>query len=107
MALAKLSSALLIERIFPQSRRAKVALFGSIALFAIFSTFAVAFQCGIPQWTMHALQCGNGGLSIAATAINIVTDLLLASWIVPTFWEMSLNKEKSIAVAMLFGVRAM
>jgi len=107
MALAKLSSALLIERIFPQSRRAKVALFGSIALFAIFSTFAVAFQCGIPRWTMHALQCGNGGLSTAATAINIATDLLVAFWVVPTFWKMSLDKEKSIAVAMLFGVRAM
>ena len=55
---------------------------------------------------MHALQCGNGGLSTAATAINIATDLLLAFWVVPTFWKMSLNKEKSIAVAMLFGVRA-
>jgi hypothetical protein len=107
MAFAKLSSALLIERVFPQSLRAKMVLFGSIAIFAIFSTFAVAFQCGIPQWTMHALQCGKGRLSVAATVTNIATDLLLAFWMVPAFWEMSLDKEKSIAAATLFGVRAM
>jgi hypothetical protein len=107
MALAKLSSALLIGRVIPQTRKAKTMLFGMIATFAIFSPFATSFRCGIPEWTMHSLRCRNGGLAIAVVVSNIVTDLLLAFWMVPALWEMSLNKEKSVAAAMLFGVRAM
>ena len=107
MALAKLSSALLIERVIPQTRKAKSILLGMIAIFAIFSPFAISFRCGIPEWTMQSLECRNGGLAIAVIVSNIVTDLLLAFWMVPALWEMSLNKEKNLAAATLFGVRAM
>jgi hypothetical protein len=107
MALAKLSSALLIDRVVPQTRRAKTILFGMIAIYAIFSPFATSFQCGIAQWTTHSLRCNNGGLAIAVIVFNITTDLFLAFWMVPILWKLSLNKEKSLATATLFGVRAM
>jgi hypothetical protein len=107
MALGKLSFALLIERVVPQTRRSKTILFGMIAIFAVFSPFATSFRCGIPNWSVHSLGCRYGGLTIAIIVINIVTDLLLAFWMVPTLWELSLDKEKSLAAAILFGVRAM
>lgn len=107
MVFAKLSSALLIERVVPQTRRAKIILFGMITIFAIFSIFALSFQCGIPEWTAHSLQCRNGGLAIAVVGLNMTTDLFLAFWMVPVLWKLSLDKEKSFAAATLFGVRAM
>ncbi|CAG5154086.1 uncharacterized protein ALTATR162_LOCUS3458 [Alternaria atra] len=106
MALAKLSSALLIDRVVPQTRRAKTILFGMIAIYAIFSPFAISFQCGIAQWTTYSLRCNHGGLAIAVIVCNITTDLFLVFWMVPVLWKLSLNKEKSLATATLFGVRA-
>ncbi|KAL1795914.1 hypothetical protein ACET3X_006138 [Alternaria dauci] len=106
MALAKLSSALLIERVVPQTRRAKIILFGMIAVFMIFSTFAISFQCGIPEWTPHSLRCSNGGLTMAVIGSNMATDLVLAFWMVPVLWKLSLDKEKSFTAAILFGIRA-
>ncbi|OWY51241.1 hypothetical protein AALT_g4527 [Alternaria alternata] len=106
MVFAKLSSALLIERVVPQTRRAKIILFGMITIFAIFSIFALSFQCGIPEWTAHSLRCSNGGLAIAVVGLNMTTDLFLAFWMVPVLWKLSLDKEKSFAAATLFGVRA-
>jgi hypothetical protein len=107
MAIAKLSSALLIERVVPQTRKAKATLFGMTAAWAVYSTFAMSFQCGLPQWTVHSLQCENGGLFLSVMVLNILTDLILASWIIPTLWKSSLDKEKSLAAALLFGTRAM
>jgi hypothetical protein len=107
MALAKLSSALLIERVASQPREAKSILFGMTAAWAIFSTFAMSFQCGPPQWTIHSLQCGNRELLLSVIALNMLTDLVLALWIVPTLWHISLDKEKSWSAGLLFGARAM
>ncbi|KAG9195622.1 hypothetical protein G6011_00743 [Alternaria panax] len=106
MALAKLSSALLIERVVPQTRKAKIILFSMTAIFAIFATLAISFQCGIPRWTVHPMRCSNEGLAITVIGSNMATDLLLAFWMVPVLWKLSSDKEKGFAAAMLFGVRA-
>jgi hypothetical protein len=107
MALAKMSSALLIERVAPQAREAKAILFGMTAAWAVYSTFAMSFQCGLPQWTIHSLHCGNGGLLLSVIVLNMLTDLVLALWIVPTLWHISLDREKSWSAGLLFGARAM
>lgn len=107
MALAKLSSAFLIERVAPQTRKAKTILFGMIVTWSVFSVLAVALECGLPRWTIESMQCGNGGLLISVIVLNMITDLVLAGWIVPTLWSLSLDKEKCTTAMLLFGARAM
>ncbi|KAL6704952.1 hypothetical protein ACN47E_007497 [Coniothyrium glycines] len=105
MTFAKLSSGLLIHRVAPQTRQAKNFLFGMIAIWGIFSFFAIAFSCGLPKWTAQSVQCHNGNIFVAVTTLNIVTDLVIAAWLFPTFWRLSFDKEKCLTAAMLFGAR--
>ncbi|KAF1850577.1 uncharacterized protein K460DRAFT_273747 [Cucurbitaria berberidis CBS 394.84] len=106
MTFAKLSSAFLVGRVVPQTRKAKAILFGMIATWGIFSIGSVGFECGLPKWTIESRQCGNGPFLVSVIVYNIVTDLVLAGWIVPTLWSVSLNKEKCISATLLFGARA-
>lgn len=107
MTLSKISSAFLIERVATQTRWRRIALYGMIATYAIFSLFSVFFECGLPEWTTHSLQCGQAPIIITGIALNMITDLALAFWIMPTLWQLSLDKEKVQSAVMLFGVRAM
>lgn len=106
MAFAKLSSAFLIERVAPQTYKAKIVLFGMIAFWSVFSFFAVSFQCGIPRWTANTVQCHHGDILISVIVLNMVTDLVIAVWLMPILWTLSLDKEKRMTAIMLFGSRA-
>lgn len=77
-----------------------------IVAWSVFSVFAVAFECGLPQWSVKSMQCGNGGLLVSVIVLNMVTDLILAAWIFPTLWSISLDQEKFITATLLFGARA-
>lgn len=107
MTLSKISSAFLIERVATQKGWRRIGLYGMIATYAIFSLFSISFECGIPEWTTRSLQCGQAPLLITGIALNMMTDLALAFWIVPTLWHLSLDKEKVKSAVTLFGVRAM
>lgn len=105
MTLAKVSSAFLIERVAPQTRKAKTILYAMCAVWAIYAAFAIAFECGTPSWTERSFECGNGGLSVSVIVLNMITDLVLAGWLVPTLWSLSLDKEKCMTATILFGAR--
>ncbi|KAI0581168.1 hypothetical protein Ptr902_07412 [Pyrenophora tritici-repentis] len=106
MTLSKISSAFLIERVATQTRWPRMVLYGMIVVYALFALFGVSFQCGLPVWTTHSLQCGQAPILLTGIALNIVTDIALAFWLVPTLWKLSLDKEKIMSAGMLFGVRA-
>ncbi|KAH7084428.1 hypothetical protein FB567DRAFT_604277 [Paraphoma chrysanthemicola] len=107
MTAAKLSSAFLIERVAPQSRKAKTYLFALLCIYGVFALFALAFRCGLStSWASQTHRCKNTGPLIAAIVFNMVTDLLLASWLFPTLLSISLDKEKRFTAMLLFGSRA-
>ncbi|KAH8725650.1 hypothetical protein GQ44DRAFT_826452 [Phaeosphaeriaceae sp. PMI808] len=107
MTLAKFSSASLIQRIAPQSRRARLSLFATVGIWSIFSIFATAFRCGIrTDQAFSTKRCNSSGPLIAVIVSNQATDFILAAWLFPTFIRISLEKEKRFAAMVLFGLRA-
>jgi hypothetical protein len=39
--------------------------------------------------------------------MNIITDLFLGTWIIPTLWRLLMDQDRRILVIMLFGSRIM
>ncbi|KAL7773956.1 hypothetical protein CFE70_003924 [Pyrenophora teres f. teres 0-1] len=104
MTLSKISSAFLIERVATQTRWPRMVLYGMIIAYAVFALFSVSFQCGLPKWTTDSLECRQAPIIIAAISFNMITDIALAFWLVPTLWKLSLDKEKVMSAGMLFGI---
>ena len=107
IAFAKLSTAFLIDRVAPQTRRAKVVLFSILGIWAVFALLAVSLECGSPQWTARELHCGHRGLMVTVILTNMITDFMLAAWIIPTVWNLALDKELRLLATILFGVRGL
>jgi hypothetical protein len=108
MSAAKLSSAFLIERVAPQSRKAKASLFALLGTWSVFAIFAMAFRCGVSEtWASELRRCSNTGSLVAVIVSNMVTDFVLAIWLFPTLVTISLDKDKRFTAMVLFGSRAM
>ena len=106
MALAKLSTVFLIERVAAQTRKSKIFLHSIIAFWFIYSTFAIAFQCGIPSpWVIEKQRCVSGVPSISAIALSMVIDMILAGWIVPVLMPLHMTKNQRMVIASLFMIR--
>ena len=109
MAMAKVSILLLFRRIMSQSRlvMAYYTLVSAISIYFIFSIFATAFQCGLPQpWWLTPRTCPtHGRLRYAIIGMNMVTDGLLAIWIIPSLWKLQMGKNQRLIVVALFGAR--
>ncbi|PSN70882.1 hypothetical protein BS50DRAFT_269101 [Corynespora cassiicola Philippines] len=106
MTLGKLSSAFLIGRVAPQSLLNKVVLFGSVVSWSVYSLFAVAFQCGTSQpWVMNEQKCHGGSLMVSVIVFDMVSDILLAVWILPVLRPLHMDRRRRRTVAILFGAR--
>lgn len=107
MAFAKLSSAFLVERVAPQSRKQRGFLFGMVGVWIVYSLFAFAFQCGLPNpWRFDPTKCAHGGPLFTIIILNMVSDVVLAGWIYPILRPLSMDRARRINVALLFGSRA-
>jgi hypothetical protein len=107
MGFAKLSTAFLIGRVAPQSWRQRSILFGSVGFWAIFSTFAFAFQCGLPRpWEFNPQKCGHGRLLISIIILNMVSDIVLIAWVFPVLHPLRMDKVRRRSVEIMFGSRA-
>lgn len=107
MALAKIASILLIERVAPQTRRAKITLFGVVGFWFVYAILASALQCGLPApWRVDSERCGNGRLLVSVIALNMASDLVVAGWIFPVLWPLRMETSRRITVGLLFGARA-
>jgi hypothetical protein len=107
MAFAKLSSAFLVARVAPQTQRQMMILRGIVGFWTVYSLLAFAFQCGLPQpWKFERSKCAHGGPLFSVIALNILSDLILAAWVIPILRPLHMVREKRITVAVLFGSRA-
>jgi hypothetical protein len=107
MACAKLSAACLFNRVVPQSPRPPRIMFLAIGAWAVFSLFAIAFQCQLPTpWIFIPSQCRTHGyLQYPIIIFNIITDLFLAIWILPIVWSLNMTLQKRMTISVLFGFR--
>lgn len=69
-------------------------------LYGVVAIFLVAFQCHPPQsWILEPSSCSPGGRThYGAIGLNILTDALLAVWIVPTFIKLNTTSSKKAVV---------
>jgi hypothetical protein len=109
MFFAKTSIVLLSHRVAPREPRPYFFMLGLIALWAVFSIFGIAFQCGLPHpWVYVPSQCSTrGNLLYPIIIFNIITDALLATWILPTLSRLLMDTGKRMTVIILFGARLM
>ncbi|KAF2438836.1 hypothetical protein P171DRAFT_477166 [Karstenula rhodostoma CBS 690.94] len=104
---AKVSFLQLCERVAPRKERHYNIIFGLITFWGVFSVLAIAFQCGLPDpWVFKPDDCPTAGAMYYPVIImNIITDLILGTWILPTLWKLLMDQDRRILVVMLFGSR--
>lgn len=109
MTLAKCSILLLFRRLMSQSNLlvAFATLSSSIGVYFLFSIFATAFQCGLPHpWSLEPATCPtHGRILYAVIGMNMVTDGLLAVWIIPSIWNLQMERGPLHVVMSLFAAR--
>ena len=107
MTFSKTAIALLSDRVAPRLPWTKISTLISIITWAIFSFFALAFQCPFPQpWVFQPDQCPtHGRLLYPIIVFNILSDVFLALWIVPTVWKLRMAWNDRLLVIFLFGLR--
>lgn len=106
---AKVSFLQLCERVAPREPRDLHIVTGMVYFWGLFSILAIAFQCGLPDpWVFDPSDCPTKGFMYYPVIImNMITDLVLATWILPTLWNLLLDQDRRILVVMLFGSRFM
>lgn len=109
MAFAKVSILLLFRRIMSQSRavQAFVTIATLIGIYFVFSIFATAFQCGASHaWVVQPATCPtHGDMKYGIIGLNMLTDIMLAVWILPSLWKLQMNLQNRLTVISLFGAR--
>ena len=108
MASAKMSVAMLLDRIVTYSRRAAWFSYSAITAWALFSLFAVAFGCSLPNpWDLLFSQCSTHGAKLLYPIIifNILTDVMLSIWVIPYVWVLKMEAKDRLLVRVLFGAR--
>ena len=106
-AAAKLSVAFLYERIAPRQDKKGIAIVLSvIGVWIVFALFGTAFECGVQiHW---GAQCSSGGwVDYVVIALNFITDLMLAVWMIPRIWNLQARLKDRILPIMLMGSRVL
>ncbi|KAF2731538.1 hypothetical protein EJ04DRAFT_579083 [Polyplosphaeria fusca] len=106
MSFAKFSSAFLASRVASQSCRENTVLFGMVAFWAVSSQLLCGLQCGFLEPWSGTPKCSHGGPVFAVIALNMVSDALLAWWIVPIIRPLKIDRAKRRTVVVLFSSRA-
>jgi hypothetical protein len=100
---------LLVERIASElaTRKLSLVLKSLIAVWTLFSVFTIAFQCRLPRpWEFTRDKCvAHGQLYYAIIAGDIVTDAILAGYIVPTVLALQMSRHLKLLVSSLFMTR--
>lgn len=101
----------MIERIVSElaTKRSSLVLKIAISIWAVFSFFTIAFQCGVPRpWEFTSTKCTADGKLYYVIAIgNIVTDGTLACYFIPVIWKLQMTRSLRFLVSSLFAVRLM
>ena len=109
IAAAKTSVVLLFRRIASTAHSSYYITVSLVAGWAIFSFFAMAFQCSKPApWVfLPALCYTHGYLQYPVIVLNMLTDVLLAFGVSLTIWNLQMRKPTRIYLICLFGSRIM
>jgi hypothetical protein len=109
MAAAKTSVAMLFRRIASATHLSYYITVALVAGWAIFSLFAIAFQCSKPElWVLEPSQCRTHGyLQYPVIVLNMLTDALLSFGVIPTIWNLQMRKVTRLYLICLFGFRIM
>lgn len=75
-----------------------------VAAYVTLTFFLIGFQCQLPRpWILSPKQCStHGNIYYPVTILNMVTDALLAFWILPILWELQMKKHTKNIVMWLF-----
>lgn len=85
-----------------------LALSAAIAFWAVFSVFALAFQCGATQPQVYQPdQCVNGVLWYPVTVINALTDAALAFSFNPIILKLAAKTRMKVKIMTLLGCRTL
>ncbi|KAJ9658833.1 hypothetical protein H2201_007614 [Coniosporium apollinis] len=108
-AFAKHSMLLLIERLDSTTftlRNCRIIHVLCLA-WALFSLFAVAFQCGLPNpWVFDSVRCVAGGsLYYVIIVFNVITDAFIASFFLPVLWKLQMDRATRLTVTSIFAAR--
>lgn len=102
LSLSKLSTILLVWKLTPNNslRRTCTITAGIVLVWAVFSIFAIAFQCQMPNpWLYASGRCaGDGALFYPIGVLNILTELILVGlpFAMMRSVQMALNKRVKI-----------
>lgn len=109
MTFSKASIALLIRRlsVYHSSFLRSSMPIAGVGIWAIFSLFASIFQCNLPNpWFSAPESCpARKGLWSAILVWNMVTDAVLAVYIVPGVSRLNMPKPVRLTVVGLFASR--
>jgi hypothetical protein len=110
MTFSKASIALLLRRlsVYHSSVFCSSTPIAGICIWAVFSLLASTFQCGLPTpWRATPSQCpARVGLLSTVGILNIITDAVLAVYIIPGVWRLeSMAKHVRLTVIVLFATR--
>ncbi|KAF2747795.1 hypothetical protein M011DRAFT_458211 [Sporormia fimetaria CBS 119925] len=108
MYCSKASVIFLFHRIIPApGPRGLKVLAPFIATCGVVSICLVAFQCQLPKpWILEPFSCSTRGrVHYVNTGLNIVTDTLLAVWLVPTIRGLQTTKSRKLIVSVLLLAR--
>ncbi|EPE25322.1 hypothetical protein GLAREA_01234 [Glarea lozoyensis ATCC 20868] len=107
MTFSKISVVMLLKRIAQSvSSRFNFCLI-IVTIWGTFSFFAIAFQCQLPNpWMYVPSKCNTKGyLQYPVIGLNILTDILLGTAILPTIWKLNVARATRVTVMVLFGLR--
>jgi hypothetical protein len=110
MAFAKISVTLLYQKIAPFENVCHYRLlFVVVGVWAVFSAFAQAFACGLPQpWLHLPSDCSaQFSLDYAIIFLNALTDVVLVLVFLPILWKLNTGRKRRITTMILFASRSM
>ncbi|KAG9229524.1 hypothetical protein BJ875DRAFT_192971 [Amylocarpus encephaloides] len=107
MSFSKVSVVMLLKRIAQSASSRFNFCLVIVIIWGTFSTFAIAFQCQLPKpWVFIPSQCSTQGyLQYVVIALNITTDVILGTAILPTIWRLNVSRNTRVTVMILFGLR--
>jgi hypothetical protein len=109
MSFSKASVTLLFRRlsVYQGSVFNSVTPIVSVGAWAVFSLFASIFQCSLPNpWRGPLDSCPTReGLWSTVIILNIISDFILAVYIIPGVWKLNMAKSMRLTVLSLFASR--
>ncbi|KAF2257797.1 hypothetical protein CC78DRAFT_549644 [Lojkania enalia] len=109
LACAKMSIVLMFRRIVPVpfAPLTLKILVPVTTMYAVICMLLIGFQCQLPSpWILDPKSCStHGHIYYATIALNILTDLLLAGWMLPAIWALQMERSTKVLVMSLFASR--